>query len=118
MSEPSFSMIADDDLPRTIRREREAREREARERENREREVLPSVSSLMHDQVAAAPAATVRDIDVPFIKLMLFFIKAAFAAIPALLLLTVLLWLFGHGLQAVFPQLMKMQILINVPPLR
>jgi hypothetical protein len=114
MSEPSFSMIADDDLPRTIRREREAREREARERE-----MLTSVSSLTHDHVAAeAPAATVRDFDVPFIKLMLFFVKAAFAAIPALLLLTVLLWLFGQGLQAVFPQLMKMQILINVPPVR
>jgi hypothetical protein len=26
--------------------------------------------------------------------------------------------LFGQGLQAVFPQLMKMQILINVPPVR
>jgi hypothetical protein len=32
MSEPTFSMTADDDLPRTIRRERDAREREARER--------------------------------------------------------------------------------------
>ena len=31
-------MTADDDLPRTIRRERDARERQAREREARERE--------------------------------------------------------------------------------
>ena len=38
MPEPTFSMTADDDLPRTIRREREAREREAREREARERQ--------------------------------------------------------------------------------
>ncbi len=38
MPEPTFSMTADDDLPRTIRREREAREREARERERRARE--------------------------------------------------------------------------------
>ena len=38
MPEPTFSMTADDDLPRTIRRERDAREREAREREARERQ--------------------------------------------------------------------------------
>jgi hypothetical protein len=46
---------------------------------------------------------------------MMFFIKAVFAAIPALLLLTVLLWLFGQGLQSAFPQLLKMKILIYVP---
>ena len=33
MPEPTFAMTADDDLPRTIRREREARERQARERQ-------------------------------------------------------------------------------------
>ena len=53
--------------------------------------------------------------DVPFGRLMMFFIKAVFAAIPALLLLTVLLWLFGQGLQSTFPQLLKMKILIYVP---
>ena len=39
MSEPTLSMTADDDLPRTIRRERDAkaaREREARERDARD----------------------------------------------------------------------------------
>jgi hypothetical protein len=41
MPDPSLSMSTalDDDLPRTVRRERDAREREAREREAREREV-------------------------------------------------------------------------------
>lgn len=40
MPDPSLSssMTLDDDLPRTVRRERDAREREAREREARERE--------------------------------------------------------------------------------
>lgn len=38
MPDPSLSMTLDDDLPRTVRRERDAREREARERDARERE--------------------------------------------------------------------------------
>ncbi|KAB2915859.1 MAG: hypothetical protein F9K29_12640 [Hyphomicrobiaceae bacterium] len=117
MSEPSFSMTADDDLPRTIRREREAREREAREA--RERAVVASSTPLERDRddsfAVQAPAATVTDFDVPFLKLMMFFIRAVFAAVPALLLLTVLLWLFGLGLQTFFPQLLKMKILIYMP---
>lgn len=113
MSEPSLSMTADDDLPRTIRREREAREREARERAA----VVPTgPTALERDGFAVpAPAATVTDFDVPFTKLMMFFVKAVFAAVPALLLLTVMLWLFGQGLQAAFPQLLKMKILIYMP---
>lgn len=124
MSEPSLSMTVDsmtaddDDLPRTIRREREARDREARERQS----AIPSPAferqEFMTGTAAAssAPAATVTDFDVPFLKLMLFFIKAVFAAIPALLALVVLLWLFGQGLQSYFPQLLKMKILIYMPP--
>jgi hypothetical protein len=116
MSEPSLSMTADDDLPRTIRRERDAREREARERESRERAaVVPAGPSAMERDGFAAPAATVTDFDVPFAKLMMFFIKAVFAAVPAVLLLIIMLWLFGHGLQAAFPQLVKMKILIYMP---
>jgi hypothetical protein len=116
MSEPSLSLTAelaaDDDLPRTIRREREAREREARERE-----AAVSVPTIERGEpyILAAPAATVTDFDVPFVRLMSFFIKAVLAAIPALLLLTVLLWLFGQGLQTFFPQLLKLKILIYVP---
>ena len=55
----------------------------------------------------AAPAATVTDFDVPFSKLVMFFIKAVFAAIPALLILMAMLWLFGQGLQSAFPQLLQ-----------
>src|SRR5262245_58079961 len=120
MPEPTFSMTAeDDDLPRTIRREREAREREARERQAREREAAAAVSvpSIDHDAAygaLAAPPATVTDIDVPFLRLMMFFVKAVFAAVPALIVLTALLWLFGQGLQSFFPQLLKMKIDVQI----
>src|SRR5262245_34146343 len=108
-------MTADDDLPRTIRRERDAREREAREREARERAAV-SVPSIEHESAYGlpAPGATVTAIDVPFFRLMAFFIKAVFAAIPALIVLTALLWLFGQGLQTMFPQLLKMKIDVQI----
>lgn len=64
--------------------------------------------------VLPAPAATVADFDVPFFRLMMFLIKAVFAAVPAMLLLTALLWLFGQGLQAAFPQLVKMKIDVQI----
>jgi hypothetical protein len=114
MPEPTFSMTVDDDLPRTIRREREARERETRDREERERAVAGADRSE-YTARAPAPAATVVDFDVPFGKLAFFFIKAVFAAVPALIVLTAMLWLLGHGLQSFFPQLLKLKILIYVP---
>src|SRR4051812_31817666 len=106
MPEPTFSMTADDDLPRTIRREREARERQA----------AASVPVLQGEGEGEfevrAPAATVVDFDVPLSKLAMFFVRAVFAAIPALLVLMALLWVLGHTLQTFFPQLLKMKILI------
>jgi hypothetical protein len=110
-------MATDDDLPRTLRREREAREREAREREARElTEVAPVMPVERRVPLAmAASGAVVTDFDVPFSRLMSFFIKAVFAAIPAMLMLIALLWLFGQGLQTYFPQLLKLKILIYVP---
>jgi hypothetical protein len=114
MPEPTFSLTLDDDLPRTIKREREARERESRERAEREKTFAPPQREEAV-QVPSAPAATVVDFDVPFGKLMFFFVKAVFAAVPALIVLTAMLWLFGHGLQAIFPQLLKLKILIYVP---
>ena len=123
MPEPTFSMTADDDLPRTIRREREAREREAREREAREREAGTAgkrrpgrcCTGRRRSQMPPLAAATVVDFDVPFAKLAMFFIKAVFAAIPALLVLMALLWVLGHTLQLFLPQLLKMKILIYMP---
>ena len=120
MPEPTFSMTADDDLPRTIRRERDAREREAREREAREREARERHAPapvLREGELEMPPpaAATVVDFDVPLAKLAMFFVRAVFAAIPALLVLMALLWVFGHTLQIFFPQLLKMKILIYMP---
>jgi hypothetical protein len=118
MPEPTFSMTADDDLPRTIRREREAREREARERETRERQAATSVPVLQRENEGEiqvpAPAATVVDFDVPLAKLAMFFVRAVFAAIPAVLILTAFLWVFGHTLQVLFPQLLKMKIDVQI----
>lgn len=114
MPEPHFAAV-DDDLPRTFRREREAREREGRLRDT------PRFATefVQDDDVAymdrAAHSGAVRRLQIPFLHLMGFCFKAMFAAIPALILLTVLLWLGGQALSIFFPQLGKMQILIHFP---
>ena len=64
---------------------------------------------------AEAYPASVRSIDVPFVRLMLFFLKAVFAAIPAMIVLIGLLWLGGQALEAAFPELLKAKILITFP---
>jgi hypothetical protein len=130
MAEPNFGPIGDDpadDLPRTFRREKEAREREARDRAARDRApAAPSLSPSPDAYVDPAPQvqpviadmpfpAVVRGIDVPFLQLMTFFLKAVLAAIPALILLGVILWFAGHLLQGLFPDLVKMKILISFP---
>jgi hypothetical protein len=120
-----------DDLPRTFRRERDA-QREAREREQRERAAaeqafapsLPEPSygpdqglDAFDGQPYAAPydAGVVKRLKIPFFGLMLFFIKAVFAAIPALVLLGIMLWGAGQILTTFFPALLKMKILITFP---
>jgi len=44
-----------------------------------------------------------------------FFLKAALAAIPAILLLTALLWGLGQLAQTYLPCLVRMRILITFP---
>ena len=123
MASVEFPLMADEgaeDLPRTLRREKEARERAAREREAKAR-----AATLTHDFGAAdarseqaaieAGGATVSRFEVSFAHLMMFFIKAVFAAIPALIILSALLWLGGNVVKAIFPQLIHMQILITFP---
>jgi hypothetical protein len=139
MADQTFAPLGDessDDLPRTFRREKEARAREARERAAQERAAAPSLSTTP-DAYSPAPAslapqprvqadpdyapaistmpypASVRRFDVPFLHLVTFFLKAVFAAIPAMILLGVVLWLFGHALQMFFPELIKLKILIG-----
>jgi hypothetical protein len=128
----TFPIPADsemDDLPRTLRREKEARQREAREREAQASGLSAphhnsepvAYSAARRETYADAPLAldaapaTVKRLDVPFVHLMGFLIKAVFAAIPALLLLIGVLWLFGQALEAFFPELLKMKILISFP---
>ena len=121
MAEPTFSMHSDDDLPRTIRREREAkdaRDREARERDARERlslDATPVHSFPREAPYAFSPADPAIALDVPFSRLAGFFVKAVFAAIPALIVLLAFLWLLGYGLQLYFPGLVKLKILIYMP---
>lgn len=145
MADTNFPPLGDeqnDDLPRTFRREKEARAREARERAAQERAAAPSLSTIPdgygpasgpapaslapQPRVSAdpeyAPAiadmpypAAVRRFDVPFFHLMSFFLKAVLAAIPALFLLAAILWVAGAGLQTLFPELVKMKILISFP---
>ncbi len=132
----TFPIPADhemDDLPRTVRREKEARLREAREREAQASGMTTGMSSglsSVQPEPVLYPAArpgtyagdhgtadptTVRRLEIPFLHLMGFFIKAVFAAIPALVLLIGVLWLFGQALEAFFPELLKMKILISFP---
>ncbi len=116
-------------------RDRQMAERQAKERAQRERAAAPALSVAApylsaapepgaNPQVYADPAvqpdiadmpypATVRRIDVPFFHLMAFFLKAVVAAIPALILLTAILWFLGQGLSTFFPELVKMKILIG-----
>ncbi len=126
---------AADDLPRTLRREREARYREAMQRAQRERDeapagvaapvadaapatISPEPRFVVPDPVglpAVAQPSIVTAIRVPFLDLMLFFLKAVIAAIPALIVLGVMLWGAGWLLQTVFPSLVKMRIFIDFP---
>lgn len=123
MPEPHFSTLSDD-LPRTLRRARD--ERDAREREaNGERfpSSLKAAMAAASDTARSAPAAqlpmtdgvTVTRLDVPFKNLVAFFMKAVFAALPALLVLMIVLWTIGEVLQRYFPWLLKMRILIQFP---
>jgi hypothetical protein len=137
MSNTDFVLTADsefDDLPRSLRREREAREREKREREQADLsrtsddhvpKILRSDSSLhvprnydiddAEGDASSYPPATVRRLEIPFLHLMMFFLKAVVAAVPALILLGAILWGMGQTLQALFPWLVKMQIFIQFP---
>lgn len=139
MTDASIDLATDsdfDDLPRTLRREREARAREARERAARERDLTDDVhGSARTSDDFSGPAfnpaggrghtpmiygdepvpAVVTRFDVPFMRLVAFFMKAVFAAVPALIVLGVMLWFAGKGLQTYYPELIHTRILISFP---
>ena len=126
MTNTDYPLLADsetDDLPRTLRREHEAR---ARDREAREREAAgASAASLapgsgvpdgaFADGGTELMPAAVKSFEVPFFRLMAFFLKAVLAAIPALILLGAILWGAGHILKMLFPWLIQTQITITFP---
>jgi hypothetical protein len=146
MAEQPYSASESDDLPRTVRQQKEARARDQMAREilnaprpqpaSRQAQAAaaapPSATvaspSLASDYDRAAdyappgrlppgeaPAATVTGFEVPFLHMVGFFLKAALAAIPAILLLTALLWVLGQLAQTYLPWLIKMRILITFP---
>ena len=119
---------ADDDLPRAFRREKEARAREAQKAAGPSLP-MPGPGAEARTGVAAparnAPndpppvmdmpfPSVVRRFDVPFAHLVMFFLKCVVAAVPAVILLSAILWILGAGLSALFPSLLKMKILIGV----
>jgi hypothetical protein len=138
MAEPTFSNIAetspfDDDLPRTLRRERESQARRAASTSNAANddqsapvlalnspsEPVANIPSMgrrpIRDDTTDHARSTVTRLEIPFLHLMAFFLKAVIAAIPALILLLALLWLAGEALTATFPDLVKVQVLIRMP---
>jgi hypothetical protein len=120
-----FPLSADegsDDLPRTLRREREARERAKREKEAKARAATLThdfgASDVRHGEMLSADAGSgvsVNRFDVSFGHLMMFSIKAVLAAVPAMILLGVLLWFAGALLKTYYPELVHMQIHISFP---
>lgn len=113
-----------DDLPRTLRREREARERAQKQTAMSSAplayggpESVTAYDPLSHGHaggVEAYPAVVTR-FNVPFVSLMYFFIKAVLAAIPALILLAAILFGFGIVLKTYFPWIVQTEILIRFP---
>lgn len=112
-----------DDLPMTLRRQREQKEREARERAQRfEPAPLGPADRIAHDRHPddfGSPfrdepqAAVVTAFNVPFFALMMFLIKCVLAGIPALILLTAVLYGGGQFLKTFAPDLRHFEIIIQ-----
>ena len=112
MPDMSLSMSLDDrqdDLPKTLRNKS-----------------LRTSDEPMHTAPAASRPAPppdyavtdgtiVRDIKIPFWRLVVFLMKVALACVPALLIVAVMLWGIAEVAGALFPNLVKMKILIQVP---
>ena len=135
MTDTSYHSGGDEDLPRTVRQQKEARARDQLARESTlgarpatgaNRTASPSsIGNHLEGDYRAAdlplpqsppgeyPLSTVARLQVPFSHLVVFFLKAVVAAIPALILLTLLLWGFGQILKHYLPWLIQMKIAIT-----
>jgi hypothetical protein len=122
----------DDDLPMTVRRARQERASQLGAASSPPIGPTPTPAQLGH---AASPPlgtepyahepgyaaepyddrVTVTRFDVPFFRLMTFFLKAVLAAIPALILLGAILYAAGVILRVYFPWIVQTQIVITFP---
>ena len=114
MAEPPFSTHPDDDLPRTIRREKDARRSAmtAASSHGGSYGNPPAARGSAYD-LASGDGVTVTAFDIPFFRLTWFLIKCVLAAIPALILFGTLLYGLGQALKLFFPWLVKMQIVVT-----
>jgi hypothetical protein len=115
MAEPTFATHNDDDLPRTFRRERDARQQRAAAQHpsTYAQQPMPSAAQLAELPPGDGPSVTVTALDIPFFRLMAFFMKAVLAGIPALLLLGLILFGIGQAAQSFLPWLIKMKVLVT-----
>ncbi len=113
MAEPPFTTHPDDDLPRTFLRDRERRQSAGTGLASAGGYADPGRAhaiDLPPDE--AGPPVTVRAFDVPFMKMVRFFIKAAVAAIPGLLLLASILFGVGYAARKFGFGVNKIEILL------
>jgi hypothetical protein len=124
MADDIYAPNADDDLPRTVRQQRDA---QARRSFNHQRTAgVHSDGGFSEAGFVQPPRApgegepvTVTRLDLPFFHLMGFFIKAVFAAVPALIVGIVLamgiFWVAAQAVEHYAPWLVKMRIVVSFP---
>lgn len=135
MTDTSYHSGGNEDLPRTVRQQKEARKRDQAAREilnpPRSSASSPRAASSMANQLAGEyrgsefavaqsppgeyPRATVSRLQLPFLHMVGFFLKAVVAAIPALILLMLILWGVGQIAKHFLPWLVQMKIDITFP---
>ena len=133
MTDTSYRSGGEEDLPRTVRQQKEARARDqaAREILNPPRPSASRAASSIGNHLASDhrgsefplaqsppgeyPPATVTRLQLPFLHLVGFFLKAVLAAIPALILLMLILWGVGQIAKHFLPWLVQMKIDITFP---
>lgn len=120
MPDMSLSMSLDDrndDLPKTLRN------KSLRTSDEPPLQASPAMGSPMARPApltvgahgVTAGSAVVTDVQIPFLRLVVFLMKVALACIPALLIVAMLLWGIAEVVGAIFPNLVKLKIMIHVP---